>query len=79
MKDQKVLYVVPSRPNSSYKHRTNKDGTFDSICLCCYRTIATAHDESLLETAESGHQCKEADLERYLYLRAIASSHRPAR
>jgi enolase len=42
-------------PDPAYKHRTNRDGTFDSICLDCFHTVVTTHDESLLELLESQH------------------------
>jgi hypothetical protein len=66
MKNQTLLYLVSPYSHSSYKHRRNKDGTFDSICLRCYQTISTAQYESLLETAESEHRCEEADQGRFL-------------
>ena len=43
--------------NSTYRHRTNRDGTFDSICPRCYRTIASADKEQHLFMAERIHEC----------------------
>jgi len=41
----------------NFPHRRNPDGTVDSICAGCFRTIATALNEAQLQTAESTHQC----------------------
>lgn len=43
--------------NADYAHRRNDDGTFDSICLRCYRTVATANTESDLVFSEAKHLC----------------------
>ena len=41
----------------AFAHRANPDGTHDSICLCCYLTVGSADDESLLSKFELTHQC----------------------
>jgi hypothetical protein len=38
-----------------FPHRQNADGSFDSICSECFRTIATASTEAQLEAAERVH------------------------
>ena len=43
--------------NDKFAHRKNADGTFDSICLACYRTIATTAQESMLSVEEQSHVC----------------------
>jgi hypothetical protein len=40
-----------------FAHRTNDDGTVDSICRKCFATVATCHWESDLENAERDHVC----------------------
>jgi hypothetical protein len=45
---------------SSFRHRENLDGTWDSICMRCYATAAHTHEATLLIPAESGHHCDEA-------------------
>lgn len=40
-----------------FAHRTNPDGTFDSIRLKCFVTIATTRQEADLEDAERNHVC----------------------
>jgi hypothetical protein len=38
-----------------FPHRQNADGSFDSICTECFRTVATAPTEAHLEAAETVH------------------------
>jgi len=40
-----------------YPHRTNPDGTIDSICPRCYITVGTSSWESELERMEAAHVC----------------------
>jgi hypothetical protein len=40
-----------------FPHRRNPNGTFDSICPHCYRTIATEKSEYRLAEAEQTHRC----------------------
>jgi len=40
-----------------FPHRKNADGTWDSICTKCFRTVATAKRESSLADAEAEHVC----------------------
>jgi hypothetical protein len=40
-----------------FAHRVNLDGTIDSICLYCFRTVATSHDESALLSHQAQHIC----------------------
>jgi hypothetical protein len=47
-----------------YPHRLNPDGTYDSICTRCFRTIANANEEADLAAAEEAHNCSLADLDR---------------
>lgn len=44
-------------PNEDYAHRQNEDGTFDSICVYCFRTIAAANREGDLAEDERRHTC----------------------
>jgi hypothetical protein len=39
----------------TYAHRLNPDGSFDSICLYCHHTVATANTEQGLASQESSH------------------------
>lgn len=43
----------------TFPHRPNPDGTFDSICPKCYRTISRQKRESDLITFERDHVCHE--------------------
>jgi len=40
-----------------FRHRQNQDGTYDSICRCCFATIATVRIENDLRRAEQEHTC----------------------
>ena len=42
---------------SSFPHRLNKDGSYDSICSHCFMTVASHTSESELEPLEYDHQC----------------------
>jgi hypothetical protein len=45
--------------SSHFVHRRNPDGSYDSICLNCYLTIETQHEESDLSKAEKEHDCED--------------------
>lgn len=49
-------------PLFTFPHRHKPDGTIDSICLRCFRTIATVRQESDLRNAEENHLCSASDL-----------------
>lgn len=40
-----------------FPHRRNSDGTVDSICPKCFRTVSTQSDENLLIRFEQEHVC----------------------
>ena len=40
-----------------YPHRRNKDGSYDSICLNCFTTVARAETEGELAEHEKNHNC----------------------
>ena len=44
-----------------FVRRSNKDSTTDSICLACFRTIATTAREADLVSAEEKHICDPED------------------
>ena len=47
--------VCPS--HIDYPHRTNADGTIDSICVRCHITIGRSTWEAELERMEASHVC----------------------
>ena len=47
---------------TTYPHRWKSDGTYDSICFNCFRTIANAASEEDLVPAEAEHCCDPEDL-----------------
>jgi hypothetical protein len=40
-----------------FPHRQNNDGTFDSICPVCFRTVGSAQAEEQLAELEVQHIC----------------------
>lgn len=40
-----------------FAHRTNRDGTTDSICRYCFATVCTSTWETDLTQAERNHVC----------------------
>jgi hypothetical protein len=54
-------------PTSSLRfvHRSNQDGTIDSICRDCFATVHTAVWEAELEQAERDHRCDPMQVERF--------------
>jgi hypothetical protein len=40
-----------------FAHRHNDDHTWDSICMSCFLTVATAANEEDLATSENDHDC----------------------
>jgi hypothetical protein len=48
--------------NIAYPHRHNADGSFDSICITCFATIAKATDEAALFEQEKNHSCDRSFL-----------------
>jgi hypothetical protein len=52
-----------------YPHRHNKNGTYDSICLKCFATVATTLTEPELAFHDRRHICDPLLLkERYLFI-----------
>jgi hypothetical protein len=47
------------RPEPFFPHRQNRDGSFDSICLQCFATVANAMDVAELGSYEKEHVCKD--------------------
>ncbi len=40
-----------------FSHRYNPDGTWQSICPECYKTVAESREEAELKRAEDTHVC----------------------
>jgi hypothetical protein len=49
-------------PTTFYPHRQNRDGSFDSICLKCFATVANAKEVTELKSYEKEHICDESFL-----------------
>ena len=46
-----------------YPHRANSNGTYDSICAACFKTISTQWNEVDLAAGEKSHICNEEVLQ----------------
>jgi hypothetical protein len=46
-----------------FRYKNNLDGTFNSICVRCFRTVGTAGDIKSLYPSELTHICEPADLQ----------------
>jgi hypothetical protein len=40
-----------------FPHRRNRDGSFDSICITCFATIASAESDAELAVCDKKHIC----------------------
>jgi hypothetical protein len=58
---------VSKLPCPIFSHHGNPDGTIDSICSLCFKTIATEATEADLRGAEEAHVCSGFELERITY------------
>ncbi len=47
-----------------FAHRANRDGTFDSVCLKCFKTVAFDSREATLSDKECEHVCEDVVLDR---------------
>jgi hypothetical protein len=45
-----------------YPHRRNKDGSYDSICLTCFVTVAWGKSEAELMQFDKMHVCEYTTL-----------------
>jgi uroporphyrinogen-III synthase len=52
---QTADFMIPQTP--SHLHKSNRDGTFDAICLRCFMTIGSAPSIANLGPAENQHVC----------------------
>ncbi len=46
----------------TFPRRLNRDGSFDSICLKCFATVATTATEAELKAHDKTHTCDHAML-----------------
>lgn len=56
-----------------YPHRLNADGSFDTICHLCFRTLGKAEKEEDLAALEQAHVCRKRDLARMEHLTGTCS------
>jgi len=48
---------------NGFHHGHNRNGTHDSICTCCYMTVATVTGESEAHLLEDAHICDPVRLD----------------
>jgi hypothetical protein len=56
------MATPPAPAAASFQHRSNADGTYDSICLDCFRTVVSTLFPAMLLFTESTHSCSPMDL-----------------
>jgi hypothetical protein len=61
----------------AFRRRHNENGTWDSICLRCYRTAASTPDASWLPLLQSTHTCDPMDLHAWISDREQFGLHPP--
>jgi hypothetical protein len=61
------------KKKTDYARRRNADGTSDSICLRCFRTVASCNRSTGLLEMESQHRCRPEDVECLRNLSALSS------
>jgi hypothetical protein len=49
---------MADRVTAFYPHRRNKDGSYDSICLNCFVTVASGKSEAELIEVDKVHVCE---------------------
>jgi hypothetical protein len=57
--------MLADLPRVPFHHGTNEDGTFDSICMRCYRTVASGAQNSQLAEFERDHICEDRFIRPY--------------
>jgi hypothetical protein len=50
---------LPDHEPVAFPRRKNENGTFDSICPICFRTVASGVKESQLAELERNHICED--------------------
>ena len=53
---------MAASPHIAFPHRHNLDGSHDSICVNCFRTVSSMQHEIELEAIEKKHVCSVSDL-----------------
>jgi hypothetical protein len=53
---------MANKPAIFFVHRINKNETQDSICLVCFRTVASKRSEAELGDLERQHECDILDV-----------------
>ena len=57
-----VCFLRTDSKMGHFPHRQNHDGTFDSICPECFKTVASDLNEAKLRRHEKRHVCEAGSL-----------------
>ena len=60
---------MANRTLLAFRRRHNGDGSWDSICLRCYRTAASARDACWIPLLQSTHICVPINLHAWMSTR----------
>jgi hypothetical protein len=60
-----------------YPHRRNNDGSYDSICLTCFATVAFGKSEAELMKLDKQHVCEFSTLSQRAYDRNASWRKKP--
>jgi hypothetical protein len=52
------MTVSPAQFFRQFFYRFNSNGTMDSICSLCFRTVATVANDAELHNFEAAHHCQ---------------------
>jgi hypothetical protein len=50
---------MAAEQNMRFSHRHNRDGSYDSICVRCFRTVTNHRTEAELARDEFRHVCED--------------------
>jgi hypothetical protein len=56
------MQTVSVEPPKTFTHHRGKDEGYDSVCLTCFRPVASARRERDLSRLERKHECSPYDL-----------------
>jgi hypothetical protein len=54
--------LIMEKSSNGFRHRLSADGSYDSICIRCFRTVARQEKLPELTTEEKAHVCNSSDL-----------------
>jgi hypothetical protein len=52
-----LTMTEPRTESGAFNHRSNRDGSWELVCIHCVLTVAVARDEAGLGQVHHGHLC----------------------